>query len=50
VLAGGCLAGSVAVDGPNGLLQRLGLTTLDVWVAATALRMARRPRPTVTGA
>jgi hypothetical protein len=48
--AGGILAASVAVDGPNGLLQRLGLTLLDVWVATTAVRMARARRPTVTGA
>jgi hypothetical protein len=49
-VAGGMLAASVAVDGPNGLLQRLGLTLLDVWVAITAVRMARARRPTVTGA
>lgn len=47
-LAGAFLAASVAVEGPNGLLQRLGLTLLDVWVATTALRMARGRRPTVT--
>ena len=44
------LAASVAVDGPDGLLQRLGLTLLDAWVATTAVRMARAPRPTVAGA
>ena len=48
--AGACLAASVAVEGPNGLWQRLGLTLLDVWVAATALRLALGPRPRVTGA
>ena len=50
IAAGLALTASVAVDGPNGLLQRLGLTLLDVWVATTAVRMARRPRRTVVGA
>ncbi len=50
VVAGACLAASVAVEGPDGLLQRLGLALLDGWLVATAVRMARQRRPTVTAA
>ena len=46
VVAGVCLGASVAVEGPNGLLQRLGLTLLDAWVVATAVREVRGARPT----
>jgi hypothetical protein len=30
--------------GPGGLLQRIGLTILDAWLVATALRYLRAPR------
>jgi hypothetical protein len=42
LVAAASLLASVAVAGPNGLLQRLGLTLVDVWVAVTALRLWRR--------
>jgi hypothetical protein len=35
------LGGHAAGLGPNGLLQRIGLTTLDLWLVFTALRGAR---------
>ncbi len=41
-VAAGCLAASVAASSGDGLLQRLGLTTLDVWLAVTAVRLWRR--------
>lgn len=45
VAAGACLVASVAVEGPNGLLQRLGLTLVDGWIVVTAVGLlVERPR------
>jgi len=41
-LAALCLVGSLAVPGLAGLLQRAGLTAVDVWFVAAALRLRRR--------
>ena len=38
VIAGLALALHVFGPGPNGLMQRIGLTTLDLWLIGTALR------------
>jgi hypothetical protein len=40
-VAAACLLASVVVAGPDGLLQRLGLTLVDAWIAVTALRLWR---------
>ena len=42
VAAGACLLASVVIAGPDGLLQRVGLTLVDAWIAVTALRLWRR--------
>lgn len=38
-----CLVGSVALPGATGLLQRTGLTVVDLWYAALAVRLLRHP-------
>lgn len=43
--AGGALLAHGTGVGPNGLLQRIGLTTLDAWLLLTALETLRRGRP-----
>jgi hypothetical membrane protein len=48
VVAGACLVASVVVAGPDGLLQRLGLTLVDAWLAVIALGLLRRRPRTVT--
>jgi hypothetical membrane protein len=37
VLAGACLLASAMTDTANGLLQRAGLTIVDVWIVVSAL-------------
>ena len=37
-----CLLASATTSGPDGLLQRLGLTLVDAWLAVTAVRLWRR--------
>lgn len=41
-LAAACLVGSVTAPSLTGLLQRAGLTAVDVWFAAVAVHLARR--------
>lgn len=41
-VAAACLVASATTSGPDGLLQRLGLTTVDAWIAVTAVRLWRR--------
>ena len=40
-VAAACLVASVTT-GPDGMLQRLGLTAVDAWLAVTAVRLWRR--------
>lgn len=40
-LAAACLVGSVTLPDLTGLLQRTGLTAVDVWLAAVAVRLLR---------
>lgn len=40
----GLLIATTVVDGRHGFLQRAGLTIADVWIAATAAKVARRGR------
>ncbi len=42
-VAAACLVASATTAGPDGLLQRIGLTTVDAWLAVTAVRLWRRP-------
>ena len=41
IVAGAALSAHVLGIGPNGLMQRIGLTTLDVWVVGAALQHLR---------
>jgi hypothetical membrane protein len=41
VVAGTCLGASIVAE-PVGLLQRAGLTLVDVWIVASALALVRR--------
>jgi hypothetical protein len=43
VVAGACLA-ATAVGPAHGLFQRLGLTVVDAWIIAMALRMTKDPK------
>ena len=46
IVAGLALSAQVLGIGPNGLMQRIGLTTNDVWMIVTALTSANSmPRP-----
>ncbi len=42
ILAGAALGAHVLGLGPNGLMQRIGLTTLDAWVVGAALNHLRK--------
>jgi hypothetical protein len=42
VAAAAFLVASATTSGPDGLLQRFGLTTVDAWLAVTAVRLWRR--------
>jgi hypothetical protein len=44
VVSVAALAASVVVPGATGLSQRIGLTTTDLWLAATGIDMLRRGR------
>jgi hypothetical protein len=41
-VAAACLVASATASSGDGLLQRLGLTTVDAWLALTAVRLWRR--------
>lgn len=44
-LSAACLVASLALPDLTGLLQRTGLTAVDVWFAAVAVRLLRVPDP-----
>lgn len=45
LLAGAFLTVHITGLGPNGLFQRAGLTTLDLWLITTALAIHRQAKP-----
>jgi hypothetical protein len=47
VVAGLALSAHVFGPGPNGLMQRIGLTVLDAWLIAAVLRAREEPAETV---